>query len=359
MNTKILTLFLLVTLLIPASARGQWGVFERHYKYKLKDVLTADKFIQKKGYWEGYRKTDLVGYVFLSKDWTKNLVGYSGKHLETLIGMDPNGTITGVKIIFHSEPIVLIGLKESKYYEFINQYPGKNIKQDLAIGKGISIDAISGATVTAVVHNAIILRSARKVASASGMVKTAATAIGPKKLNKKFYSFTWNELVESGAVQRTVITFEELGLEGEGDYLELFFGVVDVPSIGRNILGDKLYREKMKNLKKDESVIFLFSRGQASFKGSGFARGGTFDRFNLEQGDLLNVFRESDYTFLTKVRAKGAPKMREGGLFIIRSDEFDSSRPFKLNLIIPYRVGGQKKFRSFSEEYKLPARFFE
>lgn len=89
------------------------------------------------------------------------------------------------------------------------------------------------------------------------------------------------------------------------------------------------------------------------------SRGGIFDRFNLEQGDLLNIFRENDYTILMGARANGAPEMREGGLFVIKSDEFDSSLPFKLNLIMPYRVGGMKKFKSLTEEYKLPARFFE
>src|SRR3972149_1542594 len=97
----------------------QWKFFEHRYEYKLEDVLQASKFVEKKGYWEGYRDNKLAGYVFLSKDWTKKLVGYSGKHLETLIGMDTNGVITGVKVLFHSEPIVLIGLKEENYKDFI------------------------------------------------------------------------------------------------------------------------------------------------------------------------------------------------------------------------------------------------
>ena len=155
---NILLLVLILTVCFPLAAHSdQYKMFEHHYSYKLDDVLQATKFVQKKGYWEGFKDNKLVGYVVISKDWTKKLVGYSGKHLETLIGMDTNGTITGVKLLFHSEPIVLIGIKEDNYLNFIKQYKGKNIKDPVSVGKDISMDAITGATVTAVVQNSIIL----------------------------------------------------------------------------------------------------------------------------------------------------------------------------------------------------------
>ena len=169
---RVFTVVLLFTgIYFSSKGYGQWEFFEHRYSYELSDVIKADQFTHKDRYWEAYREDTLVGYVFLSKQWTKKLIGYSGKHLETLIGMDRKGHLTGAKVIFHSEPIVLIGLKEKNYQKFMEQYRGKSITEGLSVGKGISMDAITGATITAVVQNAIILRSASKVASLTGMLK--------------------------------------------------------------------------------------------------------------------------------------------------------------------------------------------
>jgi NosR/NirI family nitrous oxide reductase transcriptional regulator len=332
-------------------------MFEHRYEYKPGDVLKASKFIEKKGYWEGYRDSKLVGYVFLSKEWTKKLIGYSGKHMETLIGMDTDGIITGVKVLFHSEPIVLIGLKEENYLEFLRQYPSKDIRQDLTVGKGISLDAITGATVTAVVQNAIILRSARKVASEAGIIEYAKGT--KRRISKKFTELTWKELLKSGAIKNIRVSSGELGIEGEDIYLDLYFGLVTVPSIGMTVLGDKLFKETADRLEKGESAIFIFSRGKGSFKGSGFARGGIFERFSIEQQDRGYAFNDRDYKTLTDIKAEGAPSIKEGGLFIVRSGDFEETGPFKFSLVLPYRIGGKKEFKSYSEEYKIPDRFLE
>ncbi|RJQ47931.1 MAG: FMN-binding protein [Nitrospiraceae bacterium] len=356
---RLILLSALLFAFYPLSAYSdQWKLFEHRYEYKPEDVLQATKFVQKKGYWEGFKDDKLAGYVFLSKEWTSKLVGYSGKHLETLIGMDTNGDITGVKIIFHSEPIVLIGLKEEYYLNFIKQYKDRNIKEPVSVGKEISMDAITGATVTAVVQNSIILESARKVAEAAGLLK-AAQASG-KKLSQKYAELTWEELKKSEAVKSIVVTTKELGLEDEGDYIDLYVANVTPPSIGRNILGDVFYKDIMSTIKEGESAVAIFSKGKGSFKGSGFARGGTFDRFNIEQGSKVYLFTDKDYRVLSGIKAEGAPAINEGGVFFIKDRDFVPVLPFKLTLLLPYRLSAAKKeFRSFRMEYGIPERFLE
>lgn len=355
---RLTALFILTSLIfLPSTGYSQWDLFEHRYEYKLDDVLDADRFVQKDGYWEGYREDRLEGYVFLSPEWTAKLLGYSGKHMETLIGMDTNGILTGVRLLFHSEPIVLIGLKEKNYQKFLEQYPGKDIRRDLSLGKGISMDSITGATVTAVIQNAIVLRSARRVASLTGTIEYAR---GEKRgIKDKYSKLSWKELLDTGAIRNISVSYKELGLEGSGAYIDLFFGVATVPSIGRNILGDRLYNETVGRLDEGESVIFVLSRGEGSFKGSGFARGGVFDRMNMEQEDRVYVFSERDYRILTDVEAEGAPEMREGGLFKVRGDDFDPTNPFKFNFILPYRERAKKEFRYFSSDGKIPDRFLE
>lgn len=359
MRRIVISLIFIFVFVFAASGYSALGrLFEHRYSYKLEDVLQASKFVQKKGYWEGYKDNKLVGYVFKSKDWAGRLVGFGGKHLETLIGMDTNGNITGVRLIFHSEPIVLIGLREEHYLDFLKQYKRKNIKSPLSVGREISMDAITGATITAVVQNSIILESARKVAAATGVLKVAKGK--GRKLSQKYTPLTWHELKKSGALKNIVIRHKDLGIEGEDPYLDLYIGVATQPSIGRSLLGDALYRDVMRRLKNGESAIVIFSKGKGSFKGTGVVRGGIFDRFNIEQGVKVHMLTDRDYRVLSELRAKGAPSIDEGGVFIIRCKDFDPAEPFKLNLILPHRVSvGKREYESFYMEYEVPERFLE
>ena len=73
-----------------------------------------------------YKGDLLVGYAYLNSDFT-NAVGYSGKPIHVLIGIDPKAVITGLKLVGHSEPIVLVGIPERRVIEAINSLIGKNI----------------------------------------------------------------------------------------------------------------------------------------------------------------------------------------------------------------------------------------
>jgi len=355
-----LSLFLLFLslLLYSAPSAGQWSFFEHRYEYKLSDVIDADRFVKKDRYWEAYRKGKLVGYVLLSKDWTPKLVGYSGKHMETLIGMDREGNITGVKLIYHSEPIVMIGLSEKQYHEFLRQYRGKNVKRELKVGKEISMDAITGATVTAVVQNSIIVNSARLLAEQLGILKVAVAK--GRKIKKTYERLSWKDLLRMGAVKRIRVTSRDLGLKGDELYLDLFFTVIDPPSVGRNILRDSLYKEAME--RGARFVLLIFSTGgKISFKGKGFARGGLFEGFNLEQGGITHIFRETDYRIVGRrdLKVREISSFKEGGLFFVTNPDLDPTREFVFNLIVPYHVGGEKRIKTFSIPYSIPRRFLE
>ena len=353
-------LFLLFLLsFLVAFSKNPWRFFEHRYEYKLSDVIDADRFVKRNGYWEAYRGKKLVGYVLFSKDWTPKLVGYSGKHMETLIGIDTEGNITGVKLIYHSEPIVLIGLSEKQYHEFLKQYKGKSIKGELRVGKEISMDVITGATVTAVVQNSIIVNSARMLAESLGILK-ARTATRRRRIKRTYERLSWDQLLKMGAVKRVRITGRDLGLESDDLYLDLYFGVMDPPSVGRNVLRDSVYRRAMEE--GASFVLLIFSTGgKVSFKGKGFARGGIFDGFNIEQAGVTHIFRETDYRIITRKELKinEITTFKEGGLFFVRSDRIDPAREFLLNLIVPFRMDGEKKVRNFSVPYRIPGRFLE
>ncbi|MCC6608152.1 MAG: 4Fe-4S binding protein [Burkholderiales bacterium] len=143
---------------------------------------TADRF----GATEGdppaapvYRGDALLGYVFLTNDVVR-IPAYSGKPINTLIGFDVAGRITGVAIVQHEEPILAVGISEARLKAFTDQYRGKSVFDKITIGGPredyVAVDTISGATITVMVQNATIMRAALRVAESRGLRPGVATA---------------------------------------------------------------------------------------------------------------------------------------------------------------------------------------
>jgi DNA-binding CsgD family transcriptional regulator len=84
-----------------------------------------------------------------------------------------------VRVLKHSEPILLAGIPESTLLKFIAQYVGKPGDAKLEIGHGnndsgaIGLDAISGATVTVIAENQVISRSAYEIGRQAGIFSTS------------------------------------------------------------------------------------------------------------------------------------------------------------------------------------------
>ena len=59
-----------------------------------------------------YADGDLLGFVYLNSDFT-GAVGYSGKPIHMLVGIDTAGVPWRFKLVDHKEPIVLVGIPKS------------------------------------------------------------------------------------------------------------------------------------------------------------------------------------------------------------------------------------------------------
>lgn len=305
----------------------------------------------------------LIGYVFLSTD-VVDIPAYSGKPVVTLIGMDTKGIITGVRVLKHSEPILLVGIPESELTRFVKQYLGKFVGAKIEVGSArpgegaIGVDAISGATVTVIAENQVILRSGLEIAKQVGIIKPT---IRPQaKFKDVPGTLDWQSLLEEGSVRELQVKPEELGLEPNGQpYIDIFFGYLNDPTIGRSVLGEHGYAALMSKLKPDEHAIFLIANGTGSFKGSGFVRGGIYDRVQVSQDMDTFTFRDLDYLNLYGIEAAGAPAYKESAIFIIHSPAFSAAYPWSLVYLANKvdRQTGAKTFVNFDREYWLPARY--
>lgn len=330
----------------------------------------ATEFSARKGnppYVEAYandgRTRVLQGYVFLSTDIV-DIQGYSGKPIVTLIGMDTKGVITGVRVLKHSEPILLVGIPESKLLTFLHQYVSRFAGARFEIGHSdagsTSLDAISGATVTAIAENQLISRCAVAVASQVGIVKE--TILPQARLLPAVARYGWQALVDMGAVQHLAVHASDVGAADTGSpYLDLYYGYLNAPAIGRSILGDYDYAQLMSRLKSGEQALFVVANGTESFKGSGFVRGGIYDRIQVRQGINAFTFKDSDYLNLYSLQASGAPSFNETGIFIVRSMKFSAAYPWKF-VFLGHKIDketGAKNFSAFNSPYWLPARFLQ
>ena len=347
----------------PPSATAQGAFGEQRFDYELADVLpAATVFDRTETHWRGFaseQRTEPVGFVFLTDD-VVDIPGYSGETMNTLVGIDAAGVITGVKIVRHAEPIVLIGLPEDTIPRFTSQYVGLRITDRVLISYEpepgyVVVDGISGATVTAVAENATILAAAREIGRAEGIIR--ASDIRTRRPRSDFERLSWTELDARDAFGRITVGTAELGLAGTAPAVDLRFTVLDPPSVGRNLLGDRFFDIVAQRLARDGgSALYVGASGELSFKGPGFARGGIFDRFLLEQDGRLMVFDDVDHMGPPALALDGAPSFRESGIFFT-DETFDPTAPFTFRLTVPYRIQDERRYATFPADFQLPDRF--
>lgn len=317
-----------------------------------------------------------IGWAFITSDFV-GTTGYSGKPIHTMVAVDDDARIIGLSLVEHSEPIVLIGIPERRITELMVQHIGLNLAEVVAEGGTVDdLNIISGATVTIMVIDDSIIRSGIRVARSLGLGGLAlAEDTGPRfELNLEAGAADdWFTLVGDGTVRRMTLDVGQVNeafaaMEDERaarraltepteeTFIDLYAALVSHPSIGRMLLGDAEYANLEAWLEEGEQAILVMGRGMYSFKGSGYVRGGLFDRIALIQGDLSTRFRDRDHHRIGDVLADGAPDLEEIGVFRIAADiGFDPTEPWRLQLLVQRDVAAlERVFTTFDLGYRLP-----
>lgn len=329
-----------------------------------------------------YRGDELQGFVYLNSDFA-NSVGYSGKPIQVLVGIDPKGVIKGLKLVDHKEPIVLIGIPEARIVAAMNSLIGRDMKP---IAQGVEppkVDIVSGATVTVLVMSDSIVRSASKLIRSGriggGQSATAAAALPPvtRTLDIEHSEIRdWANLTGDGSVRRLHLTigdvndaFAKAGNsaaaqnpepgEASDIFIDLYVALVTAPTIGRSLLGDDGYQRLKDTLRPGQQAIVVAGNGVYSFKGSAYVRGGIFDRIEMLQEGNSTRFRDRNHTRLGALHATGAPDFQEIGLFVTPPEfTLDPAQPWQLQLLVQRAIGARDKaFLTFDLNYTLPDQY--
>lgn len=378
-------LLLLLALLVPLAASAQTPHLQRF----LAETDPATLNPQADGYGPMrddapvaplLRGTERIGWVFITSDFV-GTTGYSGKPIHIMIALDDDARIQGINLVHHSEPIVLIGIPEARIRTLLDQHIGLDLAAVDAAGGTLSeLNIISGVTVTIMVIDDSIIRSGIRVARLLGLgglaPQTAPT--GPRfEINAQAApAGGWSAMVGDGTLRRMTLEVAEVNAAfealddpraarrpiNEADdalYIDLFTAPVSVPGIGRALMGAAEYANLENWLEEGEHAIVLAGRGLYSFKGSGYVRGGIFDRIVLIQGDTSVRFRDRDHRRLGDIATPGAPRFNEMDIFRIPAEAgFDPAAPWRIQLLAQRDVAAlERVFTTFDLGYQLPRAF--
>lgn len=326
-----------------------------------------------------YKDDNLLGFVYLNSDFA-NATGYSGKPIQLLVGISPKGVLTGLKLVEHKEPIVLVGIPEKRILEALNKLIGTDMGPVVRRAAAApQVDIVSGATVTVLVMGDSVVRSATKLIrsgrlGAQGNAFADAAPRATKAIDQsKSEIRDWESLVGDGSVRRLTLSvsdvnqaFEKSGNaaaaarpeDGEPDdtFIDLYVADVAVPTIGRSLLGDDGYHRLTARLKPGQRALIVAGTGRYSFKGAAYVRGGIFDRIELIQETNSVRFRDRDHTRLGSLAADGAPDFPEIALFLVPTEfTLDPTEPWVLQLLVQRVVGSRDKaWVTFDLGYTLP-----
>jgi len=334
-----------------------------------------------------YQLSQLLGYVFESDDFT-DFIGFSGQTINMLIGIDINGVFTGFKVLAHHEPIFLHGLGEQPMFNFINQYKGHSIKERYMIGgkdntPGITnFDGITRATVSVMVINDTIIASALKVARAKLEGFAAAATV---KIDTDFFEqLTFEQLIAQGHISHWEVSkqqslklatdvsselasvIEELTEQSDseghnGEFIDLYFAFVNIPIVGKNLLGDVEYQRLLESLKPGEHALMVFSRGAYSYIDEDFIPQTVPTRLTVGQGEFPVDIRDIDfYSYFDPTFNIDIPDFYHQNIFRIKSQSgFEISQPFDILLAVNYNQSFlATQQHQFTTDVLLPEKLF-
>ncbi len=326
---------------------------------------------------------EVFAYAFESNDFAP-IPGFGGSPPDLLIAMAPDGTFRDVKVLSQHEPVFVDGYGPEPLFAFVQQYVGMSAKRSIRVGRpnarqaGASttsvVDGIAMATASTRIINEEVLTSALAVARKK-LGFGAATNLGLKVTAKddEFTAMSWDALLAKGWVKdfplinRTVdaaFAGTEVADQTDGKpdaaFANTYIAYLNVPSIGRNLLGEKLYTYVMGSLAPGDHAIMVLAHGPWDPIGADFTFGAIPDRIAVLQDKFSLPARD----MAIERGDQGMKGMPSGDWTILKiADEagFDPAKPWSLSLKVTREQGqilAQKVSREFTDTYALPADLF-
>ena len=241
----VVVLIALLASLRPNPVSGQR--IERIPKSLIRDVMPgADRFGEVDGdppvisaFTDSPDGSEVVfGYVFLTSDLPPEQYGYSGP-IEALVGMRPDGTLTGVLVTDYNESYMRSMGDFLRTPGFQEQFAGKHIGDPFQLWN--DVEGISRVSISVRALSRGVRDAARRVANAyaliDGLAATATDAVDP-------IGMSWFDLRQSGVVKRFEVTEPGEGSAGIG------LAFIENDRLGAYFLGAQLYERAQRSAER-------------------------------------------------------------------------------------------------------------
>ena len=332
--------------------------------------------------------TELVAYVYESIDFVA-LPGFAGIPVNLLIALDPKGNFMEVQVLSHHEPVFLEGLGEQPLFNFVNQYKGLSLTQNITIetgtrktakmdGNNVRIDGVSKATASVRIINQTLLTSslavARKKLGFSGSYDPDQIArLKPGFFEKQTSAdlFGKNLITHFSLANRDIENIFKgtagEGLDTEGSaapdavFIDMYTAMVSVPSIGKNLLDGPSWEKLAWRLEKGDHALLVMWGGRYSITPEDFTPGTSPERLTLKQGGLPIEMRDLDIDLHLADGTPIAPDQMK--VFrVISQTGLDLSKPLDFSLNVKREKGmvyPEIIRKSFDYKLDVPERFYD
>ncbi|MEZ5912363.1 MAG: 4Fe-4S binding protein [Paracoccaceae bacterium] len=296
------------------------------------DILRVDSGVPG---WDIRADSRVVGH--LGSTWEiAGSVGYSGRPLDVLVAVDSQARIAGGLLVAHNEPVLTLGLSDDDIAAFVAGFAGYDLTGAGGTSAPDAPDIISRATVSSGVIRDGILRTARTLAIGRGLLAGGG-------IDRLSYSARdWAALLAEGALAETRVSMTSAAEAlagakvpvpaGDGDFLHLWAGVIDPPTIGQNLLGQAEFTRAIGSLGQGEAALLVMSSGLQSHRGTDWRKTGVFDRLSIVQGDTRWQPTAEHYRMIKRLAPDDAAAMKEISLFAL-PPAIDATRPFRLEVL--------------------------
>jgi len=310
--------------------------------------------------WTARKDGVVVGHI--GSTWEiAGSVGYSGRPLDVLVAITPDGHIASARLMAHNEPVLTLGISDSDIAAYVDGFAGYDLTRPrdeaLADAPGLP-DVISRATVSTGVIRDGILRTARTLAIGRGIL---ASGGGIDRLG--FAPADWPALIAAGALSEVRLSMDEAatGLAGAkvpvppgpGDFLHLWTGLIDPPSVGQNLLGQQGYTAAIGALGPGEAALAVMTSGLQSHRGTDWRKTGVFDRLAVIQGDTRINPAAENYSMVKRLAIAGAPEMKEISIFRL-PPAIDPLAPFQVEVRATRPTETGSVALTVAADYRLP-----
>ena len=311
--------------------------------------------------WTVSTSEGVIGYI--GSSWEiAGTIGYSGQPLDVLVAVSKDAKIAGAQLMRHAEPVLTLGISDDDIKNYVNGFRGVDLKvghrNSLASEAGLP-DVIARATVSTGVIRDGILRTARTLAIARGLV---AGSGGIARVT--FTPMNWAQLLENGILAHARMDMAEaskalsgavVAIEpGPGAFIDVYAGLIDPPTAGRNLLGQKVFTEAIGSLGPGDTALLVASSGLYSHRGTEWKQSGAFNRITIVQGAVRHVPAAADYRLVKELKAEGAPEFKEISLFRLPPG-IDPLKPMSIEVHAsrPAAAGGEVQ-ATVAASYTLP-----